>query len=524
MAGLQDKAETRKSVGDGEATIIDLNAARGDAAPCETFGEILARARRASGEALDDVVIATKIKRAHLEALEASDFGALPAVPFAAGFVKVYATHLGLDAAALVQRYKDEVEAAAPATVDSPSREPPSGPAIRRETRFASLLGVGAVGFFAIWMLVQILRSPEAAGDGAPAAPRPRETAQTLAAPAQSPATHKLDPSKRDEGAGPITDGSAPGSRPDARSSDVGAPGEAAPFAAGEDVFAEPDLATGTPPPTRDGDPAAPSLKPREAGAAPLERGEPAIADAAREPERPAEDVGSPSSEPTPAGAVEEPVARRAAAPAPAPAPQEPTVDASALNAAQSDQLLTQDAALPARAPAGDARERIAAGPTAARPGVEGADEDAAGAEAGAAPTSILPQAASVGEAAGPDVAASAAETPAAETVTAPVGPSAASRQAISPPVFTPAEILRRPTLGYPRRCRRGAAAREEVVLTFDVGVDGRATNIAVASSSNACFNDAGVRAVERMRFSPATAGGAPQVETGRKATLVYPR
>ena len=74
-------------------------------------GQILANARQAAELSLADIVAATKIKQAHLEAIEASDNASLPAIPFTAGFIKVYANHLELDSNALVKQFKDEVAA-----------------------------------------------------------------------------------------------------------------------------------------------------------------------------------------------------------------------------------------------------------------------------------------------------------------------------------------------------------------------------------------------------------------------------
>lgn len=49
---------------------------------------------------------ATKIRIAYLEALERGDYGVLPGVVYAIGFLRSYARFLGLDADALVDRYR----------------------------------------------------------------------------------------------------------------------------------------------------------------------------------------------------------------------------------------------------------------------------------------------------------------------------------------------------------------------------------------------------------------------------------
>lgn len=64
-----------------------------------------------------DVESATKVPARYLEALESGDAGALPSPAYAAGFVRSYARHLGLDAPALVRVYRGEVETQTAAVV-----------------------------------------------------------------------------------------------------------------------------------------------------------------------------------------------------------------------------------------------------------------------------------------------------------------------------------------------------------------------------------------------------------------------
>ncbi len=81
-------------------------------------GHSLATMRKAKGLTLADIHAGTKIKPAHIAAIEAGDLSALPATPFTAGFVKAYAQFLGLDADAFARAYKQEagfVPLAAPA-------------------------------------------------------------------------------------------------------------------------------------------------------------------------------------------------------------------------------------------------------------------------------------------------------------------------------------------------------------------------------------------------------------------------
>lgn len=81
----------------------------GSEAPEATVGEELRAARLRLGEDLRTVAGSLRIRKEHLEALEAGDFANLPGRTYAIGFVRSYADYLGLDGAAAVARFKEEV-------------------------------------------------------------------------------------------------------------------------------------------------------------------------------------------------------------------------------------------------------------------------------------------------------------------------------------------------------------------------------------------------------------------------------
>ncbi len=170
------------------AEIISLNAQRATAPSGESVGEFLAAARAAAGLGLDEVSAGTKIKLSHLEAIEASNPDALPATPYAVGFVKVYAAFLGLDVVELARRFREEIAAASAS--DEPEKTSPTSVApgdAGNGVRLASLLGIGAVLLFAAWIAIQISANADrdetriaqaeprvrVGGEAAPA-PRPR--------------------------------------------------------------------------------------------------------------------------------------------------------------------------------------------------------------------------------------------------------------------------------------------------------------------------------------------------------------
>ena len=71
-----------------------------------TIGEALAEARRKLGKSIKEVELDTKIRGKYIEALERDDFDCLPGEIYCRGFIKTYASYLGLDAEPLVQQYK----------------------------------------------------------------------------------------------------------------------------------------------------------------------------------------------------------------------------------------------------------------------------------------------------------------------------------------------------------------------------------------------------------------------------------
>lgn len=177
------------------------------AAETATVGERLAAVRKARGYSLETVHAGTKVKVIHLEAIEAGDLDALPAVPFAAGFVKAYAQFLELDPDASAAAFRAEAAPPPPETetqsapqaralpsspVNAPIKPPVNAPFVAQIAGMApqreklnplsvmanlapetlvAILGVGATVMLAGWIAVKAF---------APAA----DDAQSLAAPA----------------------------------------------------------------------------------------------------------------------------------------------------------------------------------------------------------------------------------------------------------------------------------------------------------------------------------------------------
>lgn len=66
--------------------------------------------RKKLGEDVQTIATALNIRAAHLEALERGDISALPGRAYALGFVRSYASYLGMDAEASVARFKLETD------------------------------------------------------------------------------------------------------------------------------------------------------------------------------------------------------------------------------------------------------------------------------------------------------------------------------------------------------------------------------------------------------------------------------
>jgi len=72
------------------------------------LGRLLREARTAKDLSLADVESVTRIRQKYLEALESGDFASLPRGAVARGFLRTYATFLGLDADEMLRRYGKE--------------------------------------------------------------------------------------------------------------------------------------------------------------------------------------------------------------------------------------------------------------------------------------------------------------------------------------------------------------------------------------------------------------------------------
>lgn len=149
------------------------------------LGEILRRARLAQGLSIEAVGDATRISRRYLEALEQEQFWILPAPVYARGFLRVYASYLGLDPSQLLPLFPVSY-------LDQPALEPL--PRLQRPPVWSPswLVGGGIVGLLVliIVLLYTVARDDQGSPFGPTSlAPTGQTAAISTAASAPSPLT-----------------------------------------------------------------------------------------------------------------------------------------------------------------------------------------------------------------------------------------------------------------------------------------------------------------------------------------------
>ncbi|MEE8547925.1 MAG: RodZ domain-containing protein [Alphaproteobacteria bacterium] len=106
MAQRQGPSMDRLDHGPGHEPDDGQDPIRGRDAP--SIGAELRDARLKLGQELADVASVLRIRRVFLEAIEEDHFDQLPGAPYATGFIRAYAGHLGLDADEVVRCFKEQ--------------------------------------------------------------------------------------------------------------------------------------------------------------------------------------------------------------------------------------------------------------------------------------------------------------------------------------------------------------------------------------------------------------------------------
>jgi hypothetical protein len=151
------------------------------------IGAILREARTRRGIELSEVEEVTRIRLRYLRAIEEENWDALPGGVYTRGFIRTYASFLGLDGDRLATEYRESVEGG------PGGPEPPASPARRsrpRRERPTFRLGWIAVAGVILVGAIAIVALPDGGGDGdggrQPAGDRPAPAAVESAPPQPS--------------------------------------------------------------------------------------------------------------------------------------------------------------------------------------------------------------------------------------------------------------------------------------------------------------------------------------------------
>lgn len=124
--------------------------------PLDSAGAQLLRAREAAGLTRAQVAATTRIPERSLAAIEAGDFGALPARTYAVGFSRTYARAVGLDEKAVIASVRAELAQQSPVESSRPAVTfEPGDPARVPSAKVAWLAVLAAfvvlLGVYAFW-------------------------------------------------------------------------------------------------------------------------------------------------------------------------------------------------------------------------------------------------------------------------------------------------------------------------------------------------------------------------------------
>jgi cytoskeleton protein RodZ len=126
------------------------------------IGEELRSAREAQGRTIQEASAATRIRPSYLEALEAERFDELGGNVYAKGFIRSYASYLGLDPTPLLDAYRSQERPEAPVFERLP-RALTGGLGVERRRRGRSswlLVGIVCVSIVLVASLWSLLKPP----------------------------------------------------------------------------------------------------------------------------------------------------------------------------------------------------------------------------------------------------------------------------------------------------------------------------------------------------------------------------
>ncbi len=151
-------------------------------------GTILRRARSRREVGLPEVEAATRIRLRYLRAIEDEEWDVLPDGVYTRGFIRTYASFLGLDGERLVEDYRQGVEPWHRADAAQPQAERQGAPTTFRGVLLAGLAVIAVIAL----AVVVIVAFPTGGGGGSSPAQHDTEVLRGHEAPAQAkvPAVH----------------------------------------------------------------------------------------------------------------------------------------------------------------------------------------------------------------------------------------------------------------------------------------------------------------------------------------------
>jgi hypothetical protein len=160
-------------------------------------GTILREARNRHKVELSEVEAATRIRFRYLRAIEDEEWDVLPGGVYTRGFIRTYATFLGLDGDRLVGDYRESVEPWH-RTVDAPPQSQPASGGTPSGSWGVALAGLAVVAVIAV-AVIAIVAFPGGEGGGSgphrdrrQVARRPRPEAKPPPLPAKTGVTVRL--------------------------------------------------------------------------------------------------------------------------------------------------------------------------------------------------------------------------------------------------------------------------------------------------------------------------------------------
>lgn len=120
----------------------------------ESFGRYLVQQRELRGLSPEDVVRVTKLSPVAVHSLESDRFDQLPGRTFVVGYLRAYATCVGLNPDEVVLRWEEHVGALPPPAEDATPRLSLKGAAGPMPIRWVFAGAIAAAAGAALWLIL----------------------------------------------------------------------------------------------------------------------------------------------------------------------------------------------------------------------------------------------------------------------------------------------------------------------------------------------------------------------------------